>query len=167
MDDLPALYRQLTTKLNGVLGKKVSAQARADVLAKLRAYDWPANIRQLESVLGRAIAGARANVLTPSTIDFEPEGGTGEGSAAGGGSVDRAERAARGELSWEEIKLVHGEFRQRALIAFLRGFRPARAGTRLADLRRARDKGHNVRQVLREFAAWENWAAVEDARPNS
>jgi DNA-binding NtrC family response regulator len=153
LDDLPALYRQLTVRLNGLLGKRVSTTARADVLAKLGGYDWPANIRELESVLGRAIASARANVLTPSTIEFEEAPEATGGSPVREAGADLLDRAARGELTWEELKLVRGEFRRRTLLALLVGFRrregrdPGSADLALS----LGTKDNNVRQVLGEF----------------
>lgn len=153
MDDLPALYRQLTTRLNSLLGKRVSTTPRADVLAKLRTYGWPANIRQLESVLGRAIASTRANVLTPSTIEFEEADTAAGGSPAPDGGADLLDRAMRGELKWEELKLVRGNFRRRVLLALVLGFRRREgreAGS--ADLALSLGtKDNNVRQVVGEF----------------
>lgn len=152
LDDLPELYRQLTAKLNRLLGKKVSTTAREDVLAKLRAHEWHSNIRELESVLGRAIANTRANVLTPSRIDLG-RGNRPHGSAdAGAGATDVDGRAARGELSWQELKLVRGNLRRSALIALLAGFRRRmgrEAGSAdLAELLGTKD--NNVRQILAE-----------------
>jgi DNA-binding NtrC family response regulator len=151
LEDLPALYQQLTARLNGILGKKVSTNAREDVLAKLRSHDWPANIRELESVLGRAIARARANVLTPSTIELGSINRQAESERQSGSDFN--ERAAQGELSWEELKLVRGQFRRDVLVALLKGFRQREgrdAGSaELAQLLGTRD--NNVRQFLAEL----------------
>ena len=45
-----------------------------EALARLTAYPWPGNVRQLENVLERAVTLASGPVLLPEDLDLEPAG---------------------------------------------------------------------------------------------
>jgi DNA-binding NtrC family response regulator len=158
LTDLPALFRVLVAKLNSELGKKISTEPRPDVIDKLASYDWPRNIRELENVLRHAMIVARANVLTPSTIDL-PVRDTADKSV----QVDDANRespgfdlAARiysGQAGWKELKQIRGEFRRAVLVEICdvlsRKLQRAPGSQDLAKLLGTTDG--NMRQVLSEF----------------
>ncbi len=72
MQDIPALWRQLIGKANEKLNKHVTDVLRPEVKEILDAHYWPGNIRELESVIMRAVAITRSNVLFPADIEISP-----------------------------------------------------------------------------------------------
>ena len=68
-DDLPLLIRHFLRRFGRELGRDVR-EAAPETLDRLRAYPWPGNIRELQSVLKQALLGAGGNVLLPA---FLPE----------------------------------------------------------------------------------------------
>lgn len=54
VSDLPSLVQHMITKVNQLYGRNVKSISSA-ALAKLRLYQWPGNIRELENVIGRAV----------------------------------------------------------------------------------------------------------------
>src|SRR5262249_59143506 len=72
-DDLAALVRHFVRRFSRELGRDVQEVA-PEALARLRAYSWPGNIRELQSVLKQALLQARGAVLLPAFLP-EPLGG--------------------------------------------------------------------------------------------
>jgi DNA-binding NtrC family response regulator len=68
-DDLPILARHFLTRYNRDFGKDVRDIA-PEAMTRLRAYAWPGNIRELQSVLKQALLRASGNTLLAS---FLPE----------------------------------------------------------------------------------------------
>jgi two-component system, NtrC family, response regulator AtoC len=68
-DDLPLLIRHYLRRFGRELGRDVR-EAAPEALERLRAYPWPGNIRELQSVLKQALLRAGGNVLLPA---FLPE----------------------------------------------------------------------------------------------
>ena len=68
-DDLPLLIRHFLRRFGRELGRDVR-EAAPEALERLRAYPWPGNIRELQSVLKQALLRAGGNVLLPA---FLPE----------------------------------------------------------------------------------------------
>jgi DNA-binding NtrC family response regulator len=68
-DDLPLLIRHFLRRFGRELGRDVR-EAAPEALQRLRAYPWPGNIRELQSVLKQALLGASGSVLLPA---FLPE----------------------------------------------------------------------------------------------
>jgi DNA-binding NtrC family response regulator len=66
-DDLPMLVQQYVRRLNRELGRDVR-QVAPDALDRLRAYSWPGNIRELQSVLKQALLKASGSVLIPAFL---------------------------------------------------------------------------------------------------
>ena len=62
-EDIPLLIRHFLEKYNREIGKHFTRVAD-DALAKLIAYDWPGNIRELENVIERAVALESEPTLT-------------------------------------------------------------------------------------------------------
>ncbi|HVS38711.1 MAG TPA: sigma-54 dependent transcriptional regulator [Gemmataceae bacterium] len=83
-DDLALLVRQYLRRFNRELGREVREVA-PDTLGRLRAYSWPGNIRELQSVLKQALLQASGAVLLPS---FLPEGFGETGAPAAARSAD-------------------------------------------------------------------------------
>jgi two-component system nitrogen regulation response regulator GlnG len=69
LDDLPLLVAHYLRRFSAELGREVHEIA-PDALARLRAYSWPGNIRELQSVLRQALLRASGTVLLPA---FLPE----------------------------------------------------------------------------------------------
>jgi DNA-binding NtrC family response regulator len=88
-EDLPLLVRQFMRRFSRELGREISEVA-PESLARLRAYSWPGNIRELQSVLKQSLLQASGSVLLPT---FLPELS---------GNVDRPRRA---ESTDEEFRL--------------------------------------------------------------
>jgi two-component system nitrogen regulation response regulator GlnG len=68
-DDLAMLVQHYVRRFNRELGREIREVA-PEVLARLRAYSWPGNIRELQSVLKQAFLQATGSVLIPA---FLPE----------------------------------------------------------------------------------------------
>ena len=68
-EDLAMLVQYYLGRFNRELGREVTV-VDAEALARLRAYQWPGNIRELQSVVKQALLQARGSVLLPS---FLPE----------------------------------------------------------------------------------------------
>ena len=64
-DDLPLLIRHFLRRFGRELGRDVR-EAAPEALERLRAYPWPGNIRELQSVLKQALLRGSGNVLLPS-----------------------------------------------------------------------------------------------------
>jgi two-component system nitrogen regulation response regulator GlnG len=71
-EDLAMLTHYYIQRFSRELGRQV-ARVDPEALERLRAYHWPGNIRELQSVLKQALLQARGSVLLPS---FLPELGT-------------------------------------------------------------------------------------------
>src|ERR1041384_3180681 len=69
VDDLPILVQHYLRRFSAELGREVREIA-PDALARLRAYTWPGNIRELQSVLRQALLRASGGVLLSA---FLPE----------------------------------------------------------------------------------------------
>jgi DNA-binding NtrC family response regulator len=68
-EDLPILARHFLARYSREFGKDVHDVA-PDAMAKLRAHNWPGNIRELQSVLKQALLRANGTVLVSA---FLPE----------------------------------------------------------------------------------------------
>src|SRR5438067_8452829 len=68
-DDLPMLVQLYLRRFSRELGREVREVA-PEVMERLRAYSWPGNIRELQSVLKQALLQASGAVLLPA---FLPE----------------------------------------------------------------------------------------------
>jgi two-component system nitrogen regulation response regulator GlnG len=69
IEDLPILVQHYLRRFSAELGREVREIA-PEALARLRAYDWPGNIRELQSVLRQALLRASGGLLLPG---FLPE----------------------------------------------------------------------------------------------
>jgi DNA-binding NtrC family response regulator len=66
-DDLPMLVQHYLRHFSRELGREVREVA-PDVLERLRSYSWPGSIRELQSVLKRALLQARGAILLPAFL---------------------------------------------------------------------------------------------------
>jgi two-component system nitrogen regulation response regulator GlnG len=86
-DDLPLLVRYFVRRFGRELGRDVQEVA-PEATDRLRAYPWPGNIRELQSVLKQALLRTTGPVLLPTmlpdlTTEPPPAAGTGPAPAAG------------------------------------------------------------------------------------
>lgn len=145
--DLPVLYAHLVNRLNTKLGKNISSELRPDVLERLQACRWPGNIRELEHTLESAMNNARATVLTPSVLRLSEDPTIRSNGAL---ADDLVGRLLEGTASFEALKDIQGETRQRILEEWIaklterNGRRPTSA--ELADLLKTSED--NMRRVL-------------------
>src|SRR5205823_6492477 len=79
-EDLPALVEHFVSLFSREMGREVREVA-PEALERLRAYPWPGNIRELQSVLKQALLQASGPLLLLAFLP-EPLGGTGEPAAA-------------------------------------------------------------------------------------
>ncbi len=63
-EDIPVLAYHLLAKMQAHSGKKIAAISDA-ALEMLRRYDWPGNIRQLESTIERAVISCDGSIIEP------------------------------------------------------------------------------------------------------
>ncbi len=63
-DDLPLLVRHYLRRFSGELGREVR-QVAPETMERLRCYDWPGNIRELQSVLKQALLRASGSWSLP------------------------------------------------------------------------------------------------------
>jgi two-component system nitrogen regulation response regulator GlnG len=69
-EDLPLLVRHFVRRFGRELGRQVEEVA-PETLERLRDYSWPGNIRELQSVLKRALLRASGTVLLPAFLPSE------------------------------------------------------------------------------------------------
>src|SRR5262245_45938055 len=70
-DDLAVLVRHFVRRFSKELGREVQEVA-PEALERLRGYDWPGNIRELQSVLKQALLQARGTTLLPAYLPALP-----------------------------------------------------------------------------------------------
>ena len=67
LEDLPILVQHYLRRFSAELGREVREIA-PEAMARLRAYSWPGNIRELQSVLRQALLRASGAVLLPGFL---------------------------------------------------------------------------------------------------
>ena len=73
-DDLALLVRHYLRRFSHELGREVN-EVSPEALATMRAYPWPGNIRELQSVLKQALLQASGRTLLPAFLpDLEADG---------------------------------------------------------------------------------------------
>ena len=73
LDDLPLLIGHFLRRASEELAKDV-VSASAGAMEILRAYDWPGNIRELQSVLKKAVLHATGPLLLPEFLPAQVRG---------------------------------------------------------------------------------------------
>ncbi len=68
--DIPALVRRFLEKSNGAHGTNVT-EVSPEAVALLASHAWPGNIRQLESVVERAVLLCEGGVVRPDDLPLE------------------------------------------------------------------------------------------------
>jgi DNA-binding NtrC family response regulator len=70
LDDVPLIANRFLKRFNEQYGKRIREIA-PDTVMRLVRYDWPGNIRQLESVIERAVLFCSGNELLPNCLPEE------------------------------------------------------------------------------------------------
>jgi two-component system nitrogen regulation response regulator GlnG len=78
-NDLPLLVRHYVRRFSRELGREIR-EVSTEALERLSGYSWPGNIRELQSVLRKALLKASGTVLLPTFLP-DPIGGPAEPSA--------------------------------------------------------------------------------------
>ncbi len=91
-EDIPLLVEDLLERLAAEQGRRVDGVS-PEAMARLVAYDWPGNIRELRNLLERALVVASGPVLQPADFGF--------------GATSAAELDRVGPLSLEEVERRH------------------------------------------------------------
>jgi two-component system NtrC family response regulator/two-component system nitrogen regulation response regulator GlnG len=92
-DDLPELVAYFLAQAAGTAGRPRPVVADA-TLARLREYHWPGNVRQLQSVVFRALGMCRGPQILPEHLEFPSDSAPGGGPAGGEGAALAGLRAA-------------------------------------------------------------------------
>jgi DNA-binding NtrC family response regulator len=89
-EDIPLLIEHFLVQFGRSLGREIRSVAN-EVHRQLQAYDWPGNVRQLQSVLKYALIQARGDVLAPDCLpeNFRSDAAA-PAPAAGSGLLDVA-----------------------------------------------------------------------------
>jgi DNA-binding NtrC family response regulator len=109
-DDLPILSERLIERLAARCGLP-PASIEVEAAQKLAGYDWPGNIRELESVLARALLRARDALIRAEDLDLGSGLAPRRGGAANGpvglerAMIESALRAARGNLTAAAVRI--------------------------------------------------------------
>jgi DNA-binding NtrC family response regulator len=72
LDDLPELFAHFLQQINASRGKNMTAVLRPEVLTKLKGHAWRGNLRELRTVLDRAVLTTPNNLLMPDDILLPP-----------------------------------------------------------------------------------------------
>ena len=70
LDDVPVIAGRFLVRFNEQYGKDIR-EISPETVARLVSYDWPGNIRQLESVIERAVLFCSGNELLPNCLPEE------------------------------------------------------------------------------------------------
>jgi len=70
LDDIPLIARHFLARLNKQYNKKIRGISQETLFCLLR-YDWPGNIRELESVIQRAVLFCHSKKLVPECLPDE------------------------------------------------------------------------------------------------
>ena len=73
LDDIPLLSRYFLDRFNKQCGKRIRGLSQ-ETLFRLMRYDWPGNVRQLESVIERAVLFCSCKKLIPECLPEELRG---------------------------------------------------------------------------------------------
>ncbi len=71
LEDLPLLIRRISPRLQEAASVPPVNLSASGLLA-LHNHSWPGNIRELESVLARAMVKAQGRKITPGLLEFDP-----------------------------------------------------------------------------------------------
>lgn len=120
-EDISALALRFIEQANEEIKPSVPVLSvlRESVRARLMAYDWPGNIRELRNAVFRAVTLARWNVLTPSIFEHGGQQPIRE-EKQGPASTSINPLSSKDELTWTALMEMRGTLRRKQLIEFIR-----------------------------------------------
>jgi len=114
-EDIPLLVDMFLNRLNSRMQKQIRA-VHPEVVAAMKTYAWPGNIRELENILERAFILESTDILTPENFPFElfPDQTTAAVVAVDpGDSLQEARKKAVDEFERQYIKKLLAKNRGR------------------------------------------------------
>lgn len=155
-EDIPLFFEHFVEKANEELQKKVKTTPGDDVRKLFISYNWPGNIRELESMIQSAIALANENIL--QTTNFPELNKVGQQNSGVPSDInDIVDRIYEGELTWQYLKDefgTKGSARKKVLLGIIDRWeemhdrRPSQK--ELADLLSV--TSGNVKRILSEYS---------------
>jgi PAS domain S-box-containing protein len=128
-EDIPILVDHFITKLNKKMGKKIE-RVPQEIMERFNTYRWPGNIRELESIIERAIiVSDGATLQMPEPIDVDDHR-----------AAESAERQVKSlaELEHDHIRLVlektRGRIEGKTGAAVILGLNPSTLRARMRKL---------------------------------
>jgi len=115
-EDVPHLCRHFLERFNRKLGKSVPGISPAS-MARLLAYDWPGNVRQLENVIERAVLLSEDVLLTPEHLPPNfglPSAAADPDTSAAELSLKEAQRRIEKQLITRALQQTRGNRTQAA-----------------------------------------------------
>lgn len=131
-EDIPGLAMHFADKASQRLNKSLPALTQAEA-ERLKAHDWPGNIRELENAVERAVIvskGGRLQFDLP-TLSFEPLGASMSEVTTSGITTDAMRRARDKSDIVEALRLANGRVSGRGGAAELLGVKPTTLYSRL------------------------------------
>jgi DNA-binding NtrC family response regulator len=117
LDDIPELFARAVESFNAQPKLHARPVLRPETLSKLRTYDWPGNIRELEAVLRQGLTFTRNDVLMPEDVDFDLPLATPPGTRPAGQAVASQESDLAGAAAADIESIPQGQARYNAFKA--------------------------------------------------
>ncbi|UUO07144.1 sigma-54 dependent transcriptional regulator [Blastopirellula sp. J2-11] len=106
--DLEQLVQYFLKQFNKQLGKEITGLS-AESLARLKSYDWPGNIRELQGVLRKSMLMATSTVLAPEWLPPEVFGEASPTRGTSSGNQDDAFDVFLGQLESRDSEDMYAE----------------------------------------------------------
>ncbi len=107
-DDLPLLIQYFLRRFSRDMGREVR-QADPQTLERLRRYSWPGNIRELQSILKRALLKATGPILLPTFLPESFEESCGLVSAAPTADEPKGEEFVLPQRLGEDVRDLYAD----------------------------------------------------------
>ncbi|MCX6356675.1 MAG: sigma-54 dependent transcriptional regulator [Candidatus Aureabacteria bacterium] len=111
-EDIPLLAEHFTAKYSREWGKEVAFPGDPLVLAALRAYPWPGNVREMENVIERAVALNSTGRIGPDDLPAEIVHGSTESPCLTGAPEKTAPADMEGAVSSLERGMIARALRE-------------------------------------------------------
>ena len=91
-DEMDAIVAAIATRITGKYGRRIT-QVSAEAVAKMKAYGFPGNLKELEQVLERAASGSTDGVIREEDVVLGSQAVTARNQGTGAHSVDWEQQA--------------------------------------------------------------------------
>ena len=134
-EDIPELAQHFLAQAAASLGEAASS-VTDEAMARLLAYDWPGNVRQLEHVLQRAVVLARGGPIGAEHLDGVPAVPAGHAAAPAGPGALTIVPLAEYERRYlvRVLEHTHGVIHGQRGAALLLGLKPTTLRSRMEKL---------------------------------